>query len=125
VFKSLALADIRRPLNAKEVRAVLFVVPISGAGARTIPQNAKTAPVLIEIENAGAIAEKEPACDNFDIPKGNLRGAPPAPGDDVTTLRVSFYLVARKSLDKDLIASFTQALMSAHRDLLGELRILA
>jgi TRAP-type uncharacterized transport system substrate-binding protein len=129
VFKSLALTDIRRALDAKEVRALLFVVPLTEKYLALVrglfPQNAKTAPVLIEIENAGAIAEKEPAYENFDIPKGTLRGAPPAPGDDVTTLRVSFYLVARKSLDKDLIASFTQVLMSAHRDLLGELPILA
>jgi hypothetical protein len=40
-------------------------------------------------------------------------------------LRVSFYLVARKSLDNDLIADFTKALMSAHRDLLSEQLILA
>jgi hypothetical protein len=54
-----------------------------------------------------------------------LRGSPPIPDDDVTTLRVSFYLVARKSLDNDLIADFTQALMSARRDLLSEQPILA
>jgi TRAP-type uncharacterized transport system substrate-binding protein len=129
VFRNLALTDVRRALDAKEVRAVLFVIPLTEkylARVRGLfPQNAKTAPVLIEIENAGAIAENEPAYENFDIPKGTLRGAPPAPADDVTSLRVSFYLVARKSLDKDMIAGFTQALMSAHRDLLGELPILA
>jgi TRAP-type uncharacterized transport system substrate-binding protein len=129
VFKSLALTDIRRALDTKEVRVVLFVVPLAEKYLAMVrglfPQNAKTPPVLISIENAGAIAENEPAYENFDIPKGTLRGAPPVPSDDVTTLRVSFYLVARKSLDKDLIADFTQALMSAHRDLLGELPILA
>jgi hypothetical protein len=89
------------------------------------PQNAKTAPVLIPIENAGAIAEKERAYESFDIPKGTLRGSPPNPEDDVTTLKVSFYLVARKSLDTDMIAGFTQTLTSVRRDLVGEFPILA
>ena len=54
-----------------------------------------------------------------------MRGSPPVPSDDLTTLRVSFYLVAKKKLDNDLISDLTQALMNARRDLLGELPILA
>jgi TRAP-type uncharacterized transport system substrate-binding protein len=94
VFKNLALDDIRRALDTKEVRAVLFVMPLSDKYLSLIrglfPQNAKTAPVLIPIESAGAIAEKERAYESFDIPKGTLRGSPPVPADDVTTLQVSF-----------------------------------
>ena len=47
------------------------------------------------------------------------------PSDDLTTLRVSFYVVVRKKLDNDLVTDLTQALMNARRDLLGELPILA
>jgi TRAP-type uncharacterized transport system substrate-binding protein len=129
VFKNLALDDVRRALDSKEVRVVLFVMPLSDKYLALVrglfPQNAKTAPVLIPIENAGAIAEKERAYESFDIPKGTLRGSPPVPEDDVTTLQVSFYLVGKKSLDNDMIASFTQALTSARRDVLAELPILA
>ena len=128
VFKPLALAEVRRALETKEVRAVLFVVPLTEKYLSLLrglfPQNAKSAPVLIPIDAAGAIADKEPAYESFDIPKGTLRGSPPAPEDDVTTLKVSFYLVARKTLDNDLMAGFTQALMSARRDLVGEFPIL-
>ncbi|MCP3476270.1 C4-dicarboxylate ABC transporter substrate-binding protein [Bradyrhizobium sp. CCGUVB1N3] len=128
-FKNLAPDDVRRALDTKEVRAVLFVVPLSDKYLSLVrglfPQNAKTAPVLIPIENAGAIAEKERAYESFDIPKGTLRGSPPVPEDDVTTLRVSFYLVGKKSLDNDTIADFTQAITSAHRDILAEWPILA
>jgi TRAP-type uncharacterized transport system substrate-binding protein len=129
VFKGLAPADIRRALDTKQVRAVLFVLPLTEKYLSLVrglfPQNTKAGPVLIPIENAGAIAEEERAYESFDIPKGTLRGSPPNPEDDVTTLRVSFYLVARKSLDNDLIADLTQALMSARRDLLSEQPILA
>jgi TRAP transporter TAXI family solute receptor len=129
VFKSLAPADIRRALDTKQVRAVLFVLPLTEKYLSLVrglfPQNTKAGPILIPIENAGAIAEEERAYESFDIPKGTLRGSPPNPEDDVTTLRVSFYLVARKSLDNDSIADLTQALMSARRDLLSEQPILA
>jgi TRAP-type uncharacterized transport system substrate-binding protein len=128
-FKSVALDQVRRALDAKEIRAVLFVMPLSDKYLSMVrglfPQNAKTAPVLIPIDNAGAIAEKERAYESFDIPKGTLRGSPPVPEDDVTTLQVSFYLVGKKSLDNDMIADFTQAITSARRDALAEFPILA
>jgi TRAP transporter TAXI family solute receptor len=128
-FKDLALSDVRRALDSKEVRVLLVVVPLTEKYLSLVrgffPQNAKTSPTLIPIENAGAIAEEEHAYESFDIPKGTLRGSPPNPEDDVTTLRVSFYLVGKKALDNDMIAEFTKALTSARRDLLREQPILA
>ena len=129
VFKNLALADTRRALETKEVSAILIVVPLTEKYLTLVrglfPQNAKSASVLIPIESAGAIAETERAYESFDVPKGTLRGAPPVPEDDLTTLRVSFYLVANKKLDSDLMASFTEAFLSARRDLVSEPPILA
>ena len=128
-FKSLALDQVRRAFETREIRAVLLVIPLSDKYLSLVrgffPQNAKTSPILIAIENAGAIAEKEPAYDTFDIPKGTLRGSPPVPDNDVTTLQVAFYLVGKKNLDNDMIAGFTQAISSARRDVLAELPILA
>ena len=129
VFKNLAPADTRRALDSKEVRVLLFVLPLTEKYLSLVrglfPQNPKTAPVLIAIENAGAIAEKERAYESFDIPKGTLRGSPPVPDDDLTTLKVPYYVVAKKTLDKDLIADFTQSFTSARGDLLTEQPILA
>ena len=85
----------------------------------------KKVPVLIPIESAGAIAEGERAYESFDVPKGRLRGSPPVPDDDVTTLRTSLYLVAHKMLSADLITSLTQSIMSARRDLMREQPIFA
>ncbi len=129
VFKNLAPSEARRALEAKEVSAILIVLPLTEKYLTLVrglfPQNAKSAPVLIPIESAGAIAETERAYESFDVPKGTLRGAPPVPEDDLTTVRVSFYLVANKKLDSDLMASFTQSFLAARRDLVGELPILA
>jgi TRAP-type uncharacterized transport system substrate-binding protein len=128
-FKDIAPSDARRALESKQVRAVLIVVPLAEKYLSLLrglfTWNQKGAPVLAPIESAGAIAEKERAYESFDVPKGTLRGSPPVPSDDLTTLRVSFYLVAKKKLDNDLVTDLTQALMNARRDLLGELPILA
>jgi TRAP transporter TAXI family solute receptor len=128
-FKDVALADVRHALDSKEVRVLLVVLPLTEKYLSLVrgffPQNAKAAPVLIPIENAGAIAEEQRAYESFDIPKGTWRGSPPIPEDDVTTLKVSFYLVGKKALDNDVIAGFTKALTSARRDLLREQPILA
>ncbi|MDD1517766.1 C4-dicarboxylate ABC transporter substrate-binding protein [Bradyrhizobium sp. WBAH42] len=128
-FKSVALDQVRRTLDTKEIRAVLLVAPLSEKYVSLVrglfPQTPKSAPVLIPIENAGAIAEKERAYESFDIPRGTLRGSPPVPEDDVTTLKASFYIVGKKSLDNDMIADFTQAIARARRDVLAELPVLA
>jgi len=128
-FRNLAPAETRRALETREVRAVLIVVPLAEKYLALLRglflQNPKTAPVLIPIEAAGAIAEKHRAYESFDVPKGTLRGSPPNPSDDLTTLRVSFYLVASKQLGNDVAGDLAEALMKARRDLLGELPILA
>jgi len=128
-FRDLAPADTRKALETKEVRAILIVVPLVEKYLALIrglfPQNAKTAPVLIPIEQAGAIAARQRAYESYDVPEGTLRGAPPVPADDLTTLRTSFYLVAQKKLDNDLVTDLTQSVLNARRDLLAELPILA
>jgi TRAP-type uncharacterized transport system substrate-binding protein len=128
-LKNLALPDVRRALDAKEVRAVLIVMPLAEKYLALLrglfPQSAKSGPVLIPIESAGAMAEKDRAYESFDVPKGTLRGSPPNPSDDVTTLRTSFYLVAQKKLDNDVVSDLTESLMNARRDLLPEYPLLS
>lgn len=128
-FKNLAPPDVRRALDTKEVRAILVMMPLADKYLTLLrglfPPSAKSGPVLIPIESAGAIADKDRAYESFDVPKGTLRGSPPNPADDVTTLRTSFYLVAQKKLDSDLITDFTESLMNARRDLIPEYPLLS
>jgi TRAP-type uncharacterized transport system substrate-binding protein len=124
VFKDIALSDARRAIQSKEVSALLIVIPLAEKYLSLVKgflqQGPKASPVLIPIDSAGAIAEAEGAYESFDVPKGTLRGAPPVPDDDVTTLRASLYLVANKKLGTDLVTSLTQTIMSVRRDLLAE-----
>jgi len=128
-FRNLQSADARRALDTKEVRAILIVVPLAEKYLALLRglllQTPKAAPVLISIEAAGAIAEKQRAYESFDVPKGTLRGSPPVPSEDLTTLRVSLYVVAQKQLSAEVAGSLADTLMKARRDLLGELPILS
>jgi hypothetical protein len=54
-----------------------------------------------------------------------LRGSPPAPSDDLTSLRVSYFLVANKTVSNSAITDLTQSLVDVRRDLLSQYPILA
>ncbi len=124
VFKNLGLQDARQAIQSKQVNALLVVIPLTEKYLSLVkglfPQGAKTLPVLIPIEPAAAIAEANRAYESFDVPKGTMRGSPPVPDDDLTTLKTSVYLVAKKSLSADVATNLTQAIMKARRELLRE-----
>jgi TRAP-type uncharacterized transport system substrate-binding protein len=129
VFKDIALPDVRHALQSKEVGAILVVIPLSGKYLSLVrgffQQSPKLSPVLVAIDSAGAIADTERAYESFDVPKGTLRGAPPVPDDDLTTLRTSLYLVANKKLSSDLVTTLTETIMRVRRELLAEQPIFA
>jgi TRAP-type uncharacterized transport system substrate-binding protein len=129
VFKDVALPDVRKTLQSNEVAALLVVIPLAEKYLSMVrgffQQGPKSLPVLIPIDSAGAIAGSERAYESFDVPKGTLRGSPPVPDDDLTTLRTSLYLVANKKLGSDLVTRLTVAIMSVRRDLMKEQPIFA
>jgi TRAP-type uncharacterized transport system substrate-binding protein len=128
-FKDIAPADARRAVQSKEVSALLLVVPLTEKylslvrGLFLEGQNAS--PVLIPIDSAGAITDVKGPYESYDIPKGTLRGSPPVPDDDVTTLRVAYDLVANRHLNAGLVADLARKIMSARRDLVGEQPLLS
>jgi TRAP-type uncharacterized transport system substrate-binding protein len=124
VFKNLTAQDARQAIQSKQVSALLVVIPLTEKYLSLVkgffPQGSKMTPVLIPIESAAAIAEANRAYESFDVPKGTLRGSPPVPDDDLTTLRTSLYLVARKSLNADVATNLTETIMKVRRELLRE-----
>ena len=129
VFRNLALQDARQAVQSKQVGALLVAIPLTEKYLSLVrgffPQGSKTIPVLIPIESAAAIADANRAYESFDVPKGTLHGSPPVPDDDLTTLRTSLYLVARKSLGADVATHLTQTIMKVRRELLRENPIFA
>ncbi|MFZ5689862.1 MAG: TAXI family TRAP transporter solute-binding subunit [Pseudomonadota bacterium] len=128
-FVDLALPDVAGAIQGKKVQALLIVAPISGRYLSMLrnffPRDAKKSPTLLAIESAGAIAAAVGAYESFDIPKGTIRGSPAIPDDDLTTLRVPVYLVAKEKLDEDTATQLTQAIMETRSSMLSEHPILA
>jgi TRAP-type uncharacterized transport system substrate-binding protein len=129
VFKDVAPADARRAMQSKEVSALLLVAPLTEKHLSFVRslfrEDANSFPVVIPVDSAGAIADAKGPYESFDIPKGTLRGAPPVPDDDVTTLKVGYYLVANHHLNSSVAADLARKVMSVRRDLVGEQPLLA
>jgi TRAP-type uncharacterized transport system substrate-binding protein len=128
-FVDLTLPEIAGAIQGRKVQALLIVTPISGRYLTMLrnffPRDAKKSPALLPIESAGAIAAAVGSYESFDIPKGTIRGSPAIPDDDLTTLRVPVYLIAKEKLDDDTATQLTQAIMDTRSNMLGEYPILA
>jgi hypothetical protein len=128
-YRDLALKDVARAVQSKQVSAVLIVRAITEKYLTIVrdlfPHQGKQAPGLVPIESAGAIAAVNRAYESYDLPKGTIRGSPPVPDDDLTTLRVPFYLIANKNLGDDVVATLTKEVMESRRDLVSEYPLLA
>jgi len=128
-FKNLTLSEVPQAFQMKQIQALLVVLPLSEkyiVMLRDIfPRNAKAPLGLVPIESAGAIEEVSPPFKSYELPKGTLRGSPPVPDDDLTTLRVPYYVVANKNVSDDVVTALTKAMMEARRDLVGEYPLLA
>src|SRR5580704_10110711 len=129
VFKDVAPADARRAMQSKEVSALLLVAPPTEMHLSFVRslfrEDVNSFPTAIPVDSAGAIADAKGPYESFDIPKGTLRGSPPVPGDDVTTLRVPYLLVANRHLDQELVAELTKRVMAARRDLASQEPLIA
>jgi TRAP transporter TAXI family solute receptor len=128
-FKDLTPAEVPRAFQAKQIQALLVVMPISekylALLREAFPRTAKGSLGLVPIEAAGAIEEVSPPYKSYELPKGTVRGSPPVPDEDLTTLRVPFYVVANKKLGDEVVAGLTKAMMEARRELVGEHPLLA
>jgi TRAP transporter TAXI family solute receptor len=128
-FKDLALTDVQKELQSKKVHALLVVMPVTQKYLSIVrnffEKNPEKRPGLVPVESADAIAVLDRAYLSYELPKGTLRGSPAIPDDDLTTLRVPFYLVANKNLDDDLVTQLTKTIMDTRRELLGAYPLLS
>jgi TRAP transporter TAXI family solute receptor len=128
-FKNLTPPEVPQAFQTKQIQALLVVLPLSEKYITMLrdifPRTSKAPLGLVPIESAGAIEEVSPPYKSYELPKGTLRGSPPVPDDDLTTLRVPYYLLANKKLSDDVVTALTKSMMEARRDLVGEYPLLA
>jgi TRAP transporter TAXI family solute receptor len=73
---------------------------------------------LIPIEQAQALALKQPVIAPGIIPRGSYRGSPPLPENDLKTAIVDRLLVARADLDQDVVYRITRAIYENRSEIL-------
>lgn len=74
---------------------------------------------IVPIQQAEALALKQPALQNGTIPRGSYRGYPPLPMDHLPTAVLDRLLVAHASVPDDLIYLFTRDVFEARSDLVA------
>jgi TRAP-type uncharacterized transport system substrate-binding protein len=113
----LALAELTRAVERKEIDAVL-AVGVPGSDALTQAVNAVAvashgAPVFLPIDEAKAVAQRSPAFEPVEVMRGAFGGAQPKPLAEFDTLGVSTRLVARASLGNDTAGALTRLMLAA------------
>ncbi|MBX9847130.1 MAG: ABC transporter substrate-binding protein [Xanthobacteraceae bacterium] len=127
-FRDMLPAEVPQAVQAKQVQALLLVVPISEnyiSRIRDTLRATKGKVALVPIESAGAIANIQRAYESYELPKGTIRGSPAVPDEDLTTLRLPLYLVANKKISDDVAGALVKAVFDARRELSKEHPLLA
>jgi TRAP-type uncharacterized transport system substrate-binding protein len=122
--------DIASAIADKQVDVLFVAGPAAGhaigEAVAAATRNA-VAPGFIEIDQADAIAKRDPAFDSINIEAGMFRGNPAAPADNLKTLSFPEYLVARKTWRHDGITTLARLVYSSRQALAaampGEVKI--
>lgn len=98
----LPISEIGRAVAEKRIAAALAIGPM-GAGevvevVTAVKAATKSSPKLIPIADAKAISKRFPAFEPIEVPPGAFRGRPEIPDDSVSTLAVTYRLVAQDSM---------------------------
>ncbi len=119
----LAPADLEKAVHDNKVAAVLAVGKIGPgpvADAFGIVSKARGAAAsLLSFDDADTFSKSNPGFESLDIPKAALRARPEVPDDTLTTLAVTYRLVARDSMLNAVAGAIGQSLFTARGKLLA------
>ena len=120
--------DIAGSLRGNPVDAIIAIGPVAGrviADAITASTYGKSEPKLIKIGASEAIAAHHLAYETTEIKAGVFASQSTLPEEDVETISVKHYIVARKTLRENTVADFTRLLFAARQSLGAEYPALA
>lgn len=117
-------ADVRSALVGGVVDAVLSVGPPAGAlvggiYADLVEEDGRL-PVILPIEGAEAIAQRNPALEAFNVLRGTFGGSPPRPAETIETISVSHRLVADRSLKDRVVGDLAKSLFDVRQTVAAE-----
>jgi TRAP transporter TAXI family solute receptor len=101
-------------LKAGQIDAVALIAPPTGSNASDFVRGVLKAYdgriTFVGIDEADAIAERNPALSVVTVPAGSWGGRPKQPPDEFKTVGVSYRLMARSEIDRSTISVATQYL---------------
>lgn len=120
----LPVDKVATALRELKVDAVMSVGPLSSpitTAAIAASRRDKEAPNFIDIGASEAIEARYPIYESTEIKAGAFGGAPQLPEEEVETVGVDHYIVARKKLSEDIVADFTRNLFAIRQSLSARL----
>ena len=118
----LPMADIGRALAEKRIAAVLAIGPVGPGEVVDVVTAVKTAtkslPKVLAIEEAEAISKRFPAFEPIEVPAGAFKGRPAIPDDSVSTLAVTYRLVAPDSMLDILAGAIARTVLKSKTKLM-------
>ena len=116
--------NVSSAIKDNNVDVIMSVGPVGStitADAIAAATRGKEAPTFLKIDAAEAIAEREPIYESGEIKAGAFGGSPQRPEEDVETVEVHHYIVARKTLGEQVAADFTKHLFAIRQSLAAEI----
>jgi TRAP transporter TAXI family solute receptor len=116
----LDVRDVGQAVREGQLDALLAAGSLTGDSVSAVitavtRDNGK--PNFIEITEADAIAERNPAYESKEIVAGTFGGSPPRPEQAIDTLSVVHYVVARRSLNEQVAGELAQTLFNLRQTL--------
>jgi TRAP transporter TAXI family solute receptor len=113
--------DVAEAAKARRMDALLVVAPVPSPlvtdALSAIAAAGRGPATFVPIAEADAIAQRDPAFEKLDILKGSYGGTPPRPADEITTLAVTYRLMAHDDLSEATVTTFTKRLFEMRSDL--------
>ena len=113
---SLERDSVSEAVRDKRVDVVMVVAPASGhlmnSAVAQVVAASKGEPVLVELKEADAIAQRKPVYESQEIVSGLFGGNPPRPKENFDTLAITYRLVASRDLEDYIVSDFTRRLLT-------------
>jgi TRAP-type uncharacterized transport system substrate-binding protein len=120
----LTLAELPDAIERHDVDAVLAIGTPGSANlteaVAAVSQAGHGPPVFIPIAEAKAIAQRSPNLESVEVLRGAFGGAQPKPAESFDTLGVSTRMIARHSLNNDVVAELTELMLNAKPSLAAQ-----
>lgn len=117
--KLLQPADLAEAASGLDAVLVFGAIPgmVIDDAVSALSQSRPGGLVFIGVSEAEALAQRQPAYEAVRIVRGTFGGTPPRPPDNVTTLGVTFRLVAKANVDQTDITELTRQIFENRTEL--------